>query len=187
MKKSFKILSLSLLLAAPVTLSLPAQAQVSVDPGVQVLQQAQQQFPMLKLADAAVVEEATVAQMDDDAAWRAYSQSGYTYWDAQILANFWGDSVSNAKAMIGRKVSYGMQSKALLEQYMVDARVKALGNVEDLKFFFDAGYDYDDAAALATFWGDSSPYQTKLRIERNIILGNNDVVRRALRMAQDRG
>lgn len=190
MKNSFKALSLSLLLAAPVTLSLPAQAQVSLEPGAQVWQQVQQQFPVLQLAEVAtpalVVEQGVVADNDHQAI-RAFGNSQYTYWDARVLANFWGNSVMDAKTYMGRKLLAGMHSKALLEQHVLDARVKALANVEDLKLFYDAGYGYEDAADLADFWGDSTPWQTKMRIERNIIMGNNQGVRRALTMARDRG
>ncbi len=174
MKNTLKALSLSLLLAAP--FALPASAQTASDLTVQVWQQ-----------KAPAQYQGRVSQNDrQQQEWNAYSNSKYTYWDAKVLANFWGDSVSDAKALIGRKLLWGGTGKALLEQYMVDARVKALNTAENLNLYFDTGLDYDDVEALAEFWGESDTYQAKIRVERNYILGNEYVVREALRLARQK-
>jgi hypothetical protein len=161
MKNTIQALSLALALASPFAMTLDAMAQEQI-------------------TRPAVVQQ--VAQRDNEL--NTFFSSGYDYWDAAVLSEFWGMSMIESKAYIGRKLAWGGQSKALLQQHMLDARMKALGRVDELKLFFDAGFGYDDAAKLAEFWGDSSPWETKLRVERNLIMGDYEVVTNALRMAK---
>ena len=123
-------------------------------------------------------------QTDLDRELNAFFASGkYTYCDAKILANYWGQSVVEAKARIGRKIIWGKKDVLYLEQYMVDARVRALQNPEELCYFLENEYTYDDAVVLAKFWGDRTPWDAKLRIERNLILGNKRIVQETLGLA----
>ena len=122
----------------------------------------------------------------------AFFRSGYDYWDARILADYWGQSLDEAKARIGRKIMWGGSDVAILEQFLVDARVQALVSVSSSlnrnrnphKFYTESKYDYDDAVDLAKFWGDRTPFDAKLRIERNLILGNDEIIEEALRFAR---
>ena len=126
-------------------------------------------------------------QTDRDRELNAFFASGkYSYCDAKILANYWGQSVVEAKARIGRKIIWGDGGVPYLEQFMVDARVRALQNPEELCYFQENEYSYDDAVVLAKFWGDRTPWDAKLRIERNLLLDNKQVVQQALRMANSR-
>jgi hypothetical protein len=118
--------------------------------------------------------------------WDAYISSDYDYYDAAVLADFWDATIEQAKARIGRKLKWGISDQAVLDQMLVDARVQALKSVEDLNMFSASGYSYDDAQALADFWGDQSAYDAKLRIERNLIMGNYNVVSQALKLATRR-
>ena len=116
----------------------------------------------------------------------AFFASEYTYWDAAQLAEYWGQSLGEAKARIGRKVLWGQTDVAILEQMLLDARLASLQSLEEtetLRFYLESDYSYDDAAALADFWGDATPYEAKLRIERNLILGHADGVEAALQLA----
>lgn len=113
-----------------------------------------------------------------------FFSSGYTYWDAAQLASYWGQDVDEAKARMGRKILWGPADVALLEQFLLDARLESLQSVNDLRFYSETSYTYDDAAALAEFWGDATPYDAKLRIERNLIMGNADEVDYALELAK---
>jgi hypothetical protein len=116
----------------------------------------------------------------------AFFASEYTYWDAAQLADYWGQSLIEAKARMGRKILWGPADVAILEQFLLDARLDSLQTLEEtenLRFYSESDYDYADAVALAEFWGDSSPYQAKLRIERNLIMGNADEVATALQLA----
>jgi hypothetical protein len=40
---------------------------------------------------------------------------------------------------------------------------------KELRAYFDAGYDYDDAVLLARYWNDGSPYQAKLDTGKTLI------------------
>ncbi len=116
-----------------------------------------------------------------------FSYGEYTYCDAKMLGNYWGLSLIEAKALIGRKVLWGDTGIALLKQYFVDAQVKALSEYDNnICYFTENGYTYDDAVALADFWGERNPWEAKLRIQRNFILGNDQIVEEALRLATGR-
>ncbi|WP_414578794.1 hypothetical protein [Anabaena sp. CCY 9402-a] len=123
---------------------------------------------------------------------QAFFNSKYDYWDARVLADFWGENVADAKARMGRKILWGPENVSILEQFLVDARVEALryvkparsGDSSPYKFYRDSTYNYNDAATLAKFWGDRSPIDAKLRIERNLILGNDEVIQQALQQAR---
>lgn len=155
MKKKLVVLSLSLALASPVALTQIAMAQVT--------------------------PTAVVAQRDSEAELNAYATSEYSYQDALVLGSFWGMDLYESKALIGGKILAGPESKAYLRMVLTDARTKALANVDDLKLYFNSGFNYNDAEEVAKFWGDSSPWEGKLRIERNLILGQADAVRELLR------
>ena len=123
-----------------------------------------------------------VAQLQENL--DAFFSSEYTYCDAQRLAEYWGDSLVDAKVSIGQKILWGDRGVAYLEQYLVDAEAQALfQDIRNLCLFYEEGYTYDDAVALSKFWGDSSPWDAKIRIERNLILGNDEIVQEALRLA----
>ncbi len=121
----------------------------------------------------------TVAQQELD----TFFSSEYTYWDAAVLASFWGQDLEEAKARIGRKIGWGPVDIAILEQFLLDARIESLQTVSALQFYGESSYTYDDAAVLAEFWGDATPYDAKLRIELNLIMGNADEVATALQLA----
>ena len=111
----------------------------------------------------------------------AFFRSKYNYCDAELLSEFWGQSLGETKARIGRKVIWGRGGIPYLEQYLVDARIQAIQQESQLCTFHEAGYTYDDAVALAEFWGDPSPWEAKQRIERNLLLGKQKAVDSALR------
>jgi hypothetical protein len=120
----------------------------------------------------------------------AFFSSSYNYWDARVLADFWGQSVYDSKARIGRKILWGKKDVAILEQFLVDARIKHLESIANAStpssytYYGESGYTYDDAEVLAKFWGDASPMDGKLRIERNLTLGNSSVIEEALKMTR---
>lgn len=160
-------MSLSLVLAAPMTLGQIAMAQEVAVPEVQV-------------------QGRQVAQHNEQQAWNAYAYSGYSYWDAMVLSRFWGSDISSAKAAIGHKVLAGYEGKTRLDILMSEARTKALMNVEDLKLYSTAGFQYKDAQDMAKFWGATDAYEGKLMIEKNMILGHEQAVRDALSIIRKR-
>ena len=123
-----------------------------------------------------------------DREWKAFFSSKYDYWDARVLADYWGQSIGEAKARMGRKILWGNSNVAILEQFLVDARFKALqkiqGSSPSLELYGESKYKYNDAQKLAKLWGDSSPYEAKIRIEKNLILGQPDVIEQALQQAK---
>ncbi|KAI9132572.1 hypothetical protein [Acaryochloris sp. CCMEE 5410] len=173
MKLTLKAMGLSLFVIAPV---LPFQPGVYAQPdspaSTGIFQQRQHAFPSL------------IAQNARQSEWDAFFRSQYTYWDALVLAQFWNQNVGEAKAYIGRKLLLGGTPQAFLEKNLIDARVQALASVNRLELYSQSNYSYRDAQTLAHFWGDSTPYEAKLRIERNLILGTEANVRKALRIAQ---
>ena len=176
MKNTLRAMSLSLILAAPIAFSLPAMAQVGTELCTQTWQEthAQSQAPALTQIDpTGMTEIGHIAQTDtQEQEYDAFLNSGYSYWDAKVLANFWGQELGESKQRIGRKMGWGAESKAALGLTLVDARVKALGSIEQLQLYFDSDFGYNDAEAIANYWGDPSAYHGKLRIERNLILGH---------------
>ena len=113
----------------------------------------------------------------------AFFRSEYNYCDAQLLSEFWGQSLPETKARIGRKVLWGNGGIPYLEQYLVDARFQAIQQNSQPCTYREAGYTYDDAVLLANFWGDPSPWEAKQRIERNLLLGKQKTIDSALRRA----
>ena len=91
----------------------------------------------------------------------AFFNSKYDYWDARVLGDYWGQSVVEAKARIGRKIIWGKSDVSILEQFLVDARIKALNKVQrsnpNLEMYSVSKYQYEDAEKLAKLWGESSP------------------------------
>ncbi len=166
-----KTLHLSILLAIAAVLTVGSAYADSPQSLIQGAA-ARGQTPEIQLSQA-------VSQQELD----TFFASDYTYWDAAILASYWGQDLEEAKARIGRKIGWGPADVAILEQFLLDARLASLQSVDDLRFYGESSYTYDDAAALAEFWGDATPYDAKLRIERNIILGQADDVAAALDLA----
>ncbi|MBD2114254.1 MULTISPECIES: hypothetical protein [Cyanophyceae] len=173
--KNSKTLHLSILLAIAAVLA-AGSAQAAASAG-------QLQAPISAGADAMLKCDNEISQNYAQTELETFFSSGYTYWDAAQLASYWGQDVDEAKARIGRKILWGPADVALLEQFLLDARLESLQSVDDLRFYSETSYTYDDAAALAEFWGDATPYDAKLRIERNLIMGNADEVEYALELA----
>ncbi|WP_155523768.1 hypothetical protein [Nodosilinea nodulosa] len=144
----------------------------------------QSSYGALSGATAGGIKSHQSQQTAEQAELDAFFSSKYTYWDAAQLATYWGQNLEEAKARIGRKIRWGPADVAILEQFLLDARLESLQSVNDLRFYGESSYTYDDAAALAEFWGDPTPYDAKLRIERNLILGNADQVETALQLAR---
>ena len=115
----------------------------------------------------------------------AFFNSKYDYWDARVLGDYWGQSVVEAKARIGRKILWGQSDVSILEQFLVDARIKALNKVQrsnpNLELYSVSKYQYEDAEKLAKLWGESSPWEAKIRIEKNLILGQQEIIEQALK------
>lgn len=166
MKFSWKTLSLSLTLAAPLFLGQIAVAQTLPAAPTPILQ-------------------GVVAQSSEEEV-KAFFDGGYTAWDAMMLADFWGTDVNDAKERAGAKLLAPLESKVYLQLCLNDARAKALGRVEELRFYPTSGFSYEDAELLAKTWaqGNGDAYDGKLLIERNLILGNLSLLEQALELSR---
>lgn len=94
----------------------------------------------------------------DDQLADLFLESGYSFEDATVLAEEWGVEVGEAKVKAGREL------KVVGALPFVDASGFA-SSAEEAAFgaFFDAGFDYDDAVALARFWGLGQPADAKVK------------------------
>jgi len=134
--------------------------------------------------------DAEVARQNPEAI-AAYASSEYGYWDAVVLADFWGRSTYESKAVIGQKLQGGGDNLENLERTLVDARAQALESVRnrDLRYYQQfveerAGrFTYDDVVKLAEYWGIADPQDAKLALETYLVSGNFDELAEAMRAA----
>jgi hypothetical protein len=94
---------------------------------------------------------------DDDLV-ELFLSAGYDLDDATLLADKWDVRVGEAKTRAGREL------KTVGVLPFVDPSAFASSD-EEAAFgaFFDAGLDYDDAVALAKFWGLGEPADAKVK------------------------
>ncbi|ANV88579.1 MULTISPECIES: hypothetical protein [Cyanophyceae] len=106
----------------------------------------------------------------------AFFNSGkYTYCDAQVLGNYWGESAGNAKVRIGMILLGEISSPNQLSADQRQARqvaVDRLWSSQQLCFFDQKGLTYDDAVDLANYWGSQDPFHAKLYVEKLLIRGD---------------
>jgi hypothetical protein len=84
---------------------------------------------------------------------------GYTGEDAEVLAEQWGIPFGEAKVAAGRELKV-VGVLPFVDPLVEESRAYDEGAVTA---FFDAGLDYDDAIALADFWGLGEPFEAKLK------------------------
>ena len=89
------------------------------------------------------VTDSKVGELELD----AFFKSGYRYEDAERLAWFWGQTIVEAKSRIGRKVKW--RNEKVLDSMLYNARGQ-------WNWIRESPYIYQDAEALATFWGVST-------------------------------
>lgn len=88
---------------------------------------------------------AGVSAFQDQASLSAYYQSEYGYCDAMKVAHVWGTDIASAKAVIGSKILGGLTH--LLDQDIASTASSVRCSWADL------GLTYENAVALAGFWG----------------------------------
>jgi hypothetical protein len=103
---------------------------------------------------AAILPSAALAQSDEAAVDAFYAGQKYTYCDARVLADFWGEEIWEAKIGAGQN-----------------------GNSCEFEDVDNPPYSYEDAQSLAAFWGgDMTPYEAKMKIVLNVEGGGNSWV-----------
>jgi hypothetical protein len=129
------------------------------------------------VAGAAVLPSSVVAQDESAAAEAFFQGQKYTYCDAKILANFWSSSIWEAKVGGGQMI-LERKSRQLNEKLRFAANQWSQAgfscSFEDVD---NPPYSYDDAVALAEYWGGGmTPYDAKLKIVLNAEGGGNSWV-----------
>ncbi|MBE9153672.1 hypothetical protein [Cyanobium sp. LEGE 06113] len=122
----------------------------------------------------------------------AYASSDYDYWDARVLAELWGQTASEAKLRIGRKILFGPRDVGLLEGMLLEARSNAVSAINPsgpLELFGESSYTYDDIEVLTRYWnyGDTEQaliWESKLRVERKLAISDDEKLDRTLAQAQ---
>lgn len=89
----------------------------------------------------------------------AFFNSSFDYCDAKLLAGFWGEGVSEAKATISFKLGVGGES--LVRDSLKMAREKALQTGAPTCSIYEMGYAPADAEALAKYFNYSDIAQAK--------------------------
>lgn len=126
------------------------------------------------------------APTGDEAALQVYFENrDYGFRDAEVLANFWDVPLREAKASIGRKLQAGPEAREQLDRFLAEAWGADPQAANELQRFFDAGYTFSDAEALAGFWG-LSVQEAKMLAGRKLIDNRQDVVEDALQSARSR-
>lgn len=113
-----------------------------------------------------------------------YASGNYTYCDIKLLANFWGVSRGDAKITAGRKIQLG--NTRIVNEKIQAAR--PYGRQRGVTCSFadadNPAYSYNDAVALAKYWGMRSPSDAKAKIGQLLYSGGNIHIRRSLRAAR---
>lgn len=89
----------------------------------------------------------------------AFFESSFDYCDAKLLAGFWGDGISEAKATISFKLGIGGED--LVRQSLKMAREKALETSSPTCSIYEMGYAPADAEALAKYFNYSTLTEAK--------------------------
>lgn len=96
----------------------------------------------------------------------AFYNNGFTYEDAELLAEYWGVSIVEAKAGIGKALFNGESTRirSKLEELSADQASAP----EAVAVFLNKGYTYCDARLVAASW-NLEPYQAKVEIGSKIL------------------
>lgn len=100
----------------------------------------------------------------------AWSETPYTYKDAEVLARAWSMSPAEAKIMVEAKIADGLETLIIDTLAMGDKLFE-----EPKKFigdeFFNMGYAYCDARILAAAW-EMDPYDAKISAAKRMLGGD---------------
>ena len=122
----------------------------------------------LKDALAEARKKALVA-FDNNRLRCSYHLLGYSYEDAEKLAAYWGTDPWEAKQRIERKYLLD-GNKTHIDEALKQARGASATPTDPMQAYFSSSYGYCDAAALASYWGQSVS-DAKATIGQKIING----------------
>ncbi len=114
-------------------------------------------------------DPANVADEKEQAQVAAFFTAGYDIDDAVELSKLWKtDDAYGAKVEGGKRLLAG--KKLPIEPS--PENVESAKDAERVEAFFTAGYDYDDAVALARLWKLDDPYQAKVEGGKRLLAGD---------------
>lgn len=129
---------------------------------------------MEALARSPVAEGGEGFDVDMDSTYvAAWSGSGYTFCDAALVGHHWGTQAWDGKVSIGYKLTngWGHLIPPLLEESRTHARTDGFTCT-----FYDEGYTYEDAEALARLW--SVPLdEAKARMNDKLFMGGGAILK----------
>lgn len=131
---------------------------------------------LLAAASTAVLATVTLANPVDT----FYANKNYTYCDLKLLAKFWGEDTYKAKISAGTMMEQG-QGQHIPGKLAV---ARTMGVTCAWTDADNPNYTYDDAVALAKYWGMKEPWDAKTKIGESIFNGANIHVIRSLRAAR---
>jgi hypothetical protein len=102
-------------------------------------------------------------QVDEERNLQRYAASNYEYCDALMLSAFWGESIGEAKATIGRKLAIDFAED-------IEDSLRAARDRGQRCEFQDSGFEFDDAQALANMWRISVG-EAKSQIAEKVSMG----------------
>jgi len=109
--------------------------------------------------------------------WNAYADSQYSYYDAELLAKYWGKAtILDAKYKIGSLLI--SRNNAAIQESMQQARQP------QWNAYVESKYSYNDAKLLANYWGKATILETKYKIGSLLISRNKARIQQALQQAR---
>jgi hypothetical protein len=105
--------------------------------------------------------------------WDAYFGAGYSYDEAVKLKKIWkmkGD-IGTVKAAAGQKLLDGKKLPVKPGTAVEHNGFPSAKEEAQVDAFFAAGYNYDDAAALAKLWKQADPYKAKVLGGKKLLAG----------------
>jgi hypothetical protein len=134
------------------------------------------------------VEQARAAAREGRGRTCAFTETGYAYADAQLLAKAWGSDVSEAKGRVESKVLWGNYD--LIDELITGARADTPATEQGpdaraMQAFFDSEtVDYCHAKMLSGAWS-STVSQAKVILGHKVMGGYTDLLGQALGEARE--
>lgn len=120
----------------------------------------------LTIVAPAAAPSSAPSEEDLQKAWDAYFSAGYDYDDAVKLAELWNstDEIGGVKAEAGRRLLAGETLPIVATPNEPEPATSADPKAEaQLRAYFAAGYDYEDAERLAKIWKLDDPSDAKIK------------------------
>jgi hypothetical protein len=105
--------------------------------------------------------------LSDDQLVDVFVNFGYDLVEGQTLAEHWNVDVTRAKVRAARE----LKAVGVLPFVEPQSEWASQGEEDSFGAFFKAGFDYDDAVALAKFWGLGQPADAKMKAGALLLRG----------------